>query len=425
MTEGVGNDRVSLHLLRAPTINPVHLLIPFASTLSPDCRDALAGLVLPNLKRLLAQLAPESANSGDAGDAQSLSAPHERAIARDLGLPAQDGQIAFAAHCAADHSAVRKPDRAASAQATAPKVQTEAAWAFVTPCHWQMGQDHVRMLDPSGLQLPTEHAQLLRQAMQPYFAEDGIELQCLCMPGAMGQPAALSWLAQGELFRDMVSASLDRVSGRDLSDWMPQGPGAKVVRRLQSEMQMLLYTHPVNDERQQLGLLPVNSFWVSGCGALAEQALSVVTRDLALRRSLPVRAEVSKPRAPFDRPTGPTPSRGIEGSGRTDLTAPPPVTAGRTVQSDRDGGLTVEHSLRRAALADDAPAYVAAWQQIDAIPLQRMIESLRQGEDVRLSLCGERHVAHWSRPPAGLQAKAGQWLRGLRGPTVQQILESL
>ena len=388
----------------------MHLLIPFASTRSPACLDALTRLHLPNLKRLLAQLAP---GSSDAGDAHSLSAPHERAIAQALGLPAQDGQIAFAAHCAADHSAVRIPDRAASAQATPPKVQTDAAWAFVTLCHWQMGQDHVRMLDPSNLQLSTEHAQLLRQAMQPYFAEDGIELQGLCMPGAMGQPAALSWLAQGELFRDMACASLDRVSGRDLSDWMPQGPGAKVVRRLQSEMQMLLYTHPVNEERQLSGLLPVNSFWVSGCGLLP------------LRAPFDTSGRTDLKAPPFDRPTGPTPSRGIEGSGRTDLTAPPPVAAGRTVQSDRDGGLTVEHSLRRAALADDAPAYVAAWQQIDAIPLQRMIESLRQGEDVRLSLCGERNVAHWSRPPAGLQAKAGQWLRGLRGPTVQQILESL
>ena len=87
--------------------------------------------------------------------------------------------------------------------------------------------------------------------------------------------------------------------------------------------------------------------------------------------------------------------------------------------------MTVEHSLRRAALADDAPAYAAAWQQLDAGPVQRLLEALRRGEAVQLSLCGERSSARWTSPPQGIGARAKQWLRSLRGPTVQQVLESL
>ena len=245
------------------------------------------------------------------------------------------------------------------------------------------------MLDPSSLKLSSAHAQLLRQAMQPYFAEDGIELQGACMPGAMGQPAALSWLAQGELLRDMACASLDRVSGRKLSDSMPQGPGARVVRRLQSEMQMLLYTHPVNDERQQLGLLPINSFWVSGCGAL------------------PARGHANRPN---------------DGAAQTSMRSNP-------LADDEHGNdpadLMVDRSLRKAALADDPAAFIAAWQQLDAGPVQRLQEALRQGDAVQLTLCGERSSASWTGPPQGLGAKAGQWLRGLRSPTVQQVLASL
>ena len=33
---------------------------------------------------------------------------------------------------------------------------------------------------------------------------------------------------------------------------------------------MLLYTHPVNDARSARGVLPVNSFWLSGTGALPQ-----------------------------------------------------------------------------------------------------------------------------------------------------------
>jgi hypothetical protein len=39
-----------------------------------------------------------------------------------------------------------------------------------------------------------------------------------------------------------------------------------MVRRLQSEVQMLLYTHPLNEAREAAGLATVNSFWLSGCG---------------------------------------------------------------------------------------------------------------------------------------------------------------
>ncbi|MFM1764286.1 MAG: hypothetical protein RIU71_49, partial [Pseudomonadota bacterium] len=37
---------------------------------------------------------------------------------------------------------------------------------------------------------------------------------------------------------------------------------ARTLQRLQSEMQMLLYQHPVNDLRSQHGRWAVNSFWV-------------------------------------------------------------------------------------------------------------------------------------------------------------------
>ena len=99
------------------------------------------------------------------------------------------------------------------------------------------------------------------RAAEPYFAEDGITLHPT-QPGA--------WLATGEVFRDLRTWSLGRATGRPITPEMLQAstghhPG---LRRLQSEMQMLFYTHPVSDERQALGLLPVNAFWITGAGVL-------------------------------------------------------------------------------------------------------------------------------------------------------------
>ena len=99
--------------------------------------------------------------------------------------------------------------------------------------------------------------------MQPFFEEDGIALE---------YDAPTLWLARGDVFRDLATASLDRVVGRAIDNWIPRAPEARALRRLQQEMQMLLYTHDVNEERGRAGLAPVNSFWVSGTGALPARA---------------------------------------------------------------------------------------------------------------------------------------------------------
>ena len=217
-----------------------HLLIPFASSRDEGCAAALAMLALPHLEKLLARLAPAAIDSGDEA---TLSMPHERVLARACGLPADDGRIPWAAW------QVAQAGREAGA----------TAWAHITPCHWQVGQDHVAMGHPHDLQLEARESQALLAAMQPFFEGDGIALE---------YDSPTLWLARGEVFRDLATASLDRVVGRAVDNWIPRAPEARALRRLQQEMQMLLYTHDVNEERGRAGLAPVNSFWVSGTGAL-------------------------------------------------------------------------------------------------------------------------------------------------------------
>jgi hypothetical protein len=75
----------------------------------------------------------------------------------------------------------------------------------------------------------------------------------------------------GEQFAEFECASLARVQGRSINAFLPD-PGEFPMQlkfsRLQAEMQMLLYTHPISDARLSRGLPAVNSFWVDGAGAL-------------------------------------------------------------------------------------------------------------------------------------------------------------
>ncbi|ROZ76106.1 phosphoglycerate mutase [Ramlibacter sp. WS9] len=278
-----------------------HLLIPYASSTADGCVQALKPLALPHLEKLLARM---TAAGRDDGDESTLSMPHERALARAIGLTDQDGLIPWAAWEA--HQAGR--DIGAG------------AWARITPCHWRVGTGQVAMDPPSTLHLDEGQSRALLDAMQPYFREDRIALE-------FHQP--MFWLAQGEIFRDLPTASLERVAGRSVDDWMPRMREAAPLRRLQQEMQMLLYTHPVNEERERTGLLPVNSFWVNGAGVL-----------------------VGEPAAP--------------------------------------AGLSIALSLRDAAVQGDWQAWAAVWQQVDATECARLLADLDAGKPATLTLCGER-----------------------------------
>jgi hypothetical protein len=58
------------------------------------------------------------------------------------------------------------------------------------------------------------------------------------------------------------------VIGKDLSDWQPTNGESAKLRRLQNEMQMMLYTHTVNDARSCVNAAVINSVYFHGNGEL-------------------------------------------------------------------------------------------------------------------------------------------------------------
>ena len=325
-----------------------HVLIPFAACSAAAWLPTLQAMPQDSMKRLGQLLQGVKLVETDTRNAESLSPPHERALARALGLVTHetpDGLIPWAAHDAA----------------TRLQAGNDKAWAWITPCHWAMGHLHATLTDPAVLELREDESRALLAIMQPYFETDGITLHYL-------KPER--WLAEGELFRGLPTASLDRVLARNVDAWLPQASaiplsdsalheviktGSRTLRRLQNEMQMLLYTHALNDARAAKGQLPVNSFWISATGALPADPMPTA------------KAEISVPR-----------------------------------------------SLAQAVFREDWAAYAQAWATLDTGDIARLLARQSAGETVLLTLCGEHSAQTFETHRASPWRRISSFLSPLR-----------
>ena len=287
----------------------MHLIIPYAASHTFTGPEVWAGLQLPHLQALLSQLQRQQVQQ-DASPTP-LHLPHERLQAQALGWHSEADALPWAAWQLAQKG-----------------LTSDRPQAWMTPCHWQIGMDQVVMADPEHLRLSDDESQQLLQAMQPFLQEDGLQVRWY---------SALLWHVQGELLANLPTASLDRVIGQNVKHWMPEHPAARPLQRLQSEMQMLLYNHPVNDARDARRQHTVNAFWLHGAGTLPAV----------------------------------TPS------------AAPSVSATVTVPDD----------LRASALHGDVQAWRQAWQQLDATAVADLLEHVQATGQGQLSLCSE-HSAH-------------------------------
>lgn len=294
----------------------MHLLIPHAAPPGPACRQVLEALQLPHLQALLSRLSPAWSL---AADENRLTPATELAHAKALGLPLVDGLVPWAALAAREAS-----------------LPPDASYALLTPCHWDIHTQAVFMADPAQLELAEDESRTLLAAMRPYFEEDGLQLHWL---------RADTWLVAGEVLRDLPTASLERVCNATVDDWIPRQDTAKLLRRLQNEMQMLLYTHPLNNAREARRAPTVNAFWLSGTGAL-------------------------------------------------DADWQPPTLLP-----------TVITALQSASANDNAPAWAAAWQALDAGAVQQALEAARRGEPVQLTLASLAHARSFHTAPLSFWAR--------------------
>lgn len=263
--------------------NRLHLLLPFALPAAADASTALHDIQSPALDRLIARATLVERVVGE--DFQR-TLPHERWVARQFGALPSGAAAADEAPLA---PYMLRADGGDPGTAT---------WACVQPVHVRIAHDHLVLIDPASLDLSDDEAGALLAVARPLIEELGVRIEA---------PRPARWYLSGDGFGTLAGASPLRASGRNIEIWLPHeahsGERSRAWMKLQNEVQMAWFEHPVNEAREARGLPAVNSIWFHAQGAVqpVRSPFARVLSDAAATRGLALTAgvEVGAPPASF------------------------------------------------------------------------------------------------------------------------------
>jgi hypothetical protein len=150
----------------------------------------------------------------------------------------------------------------------------------VDPVHLRADTHGLILFDASTCRLSAQERQALFVTLRDFLSETDWRLET---------SDSHNWYLHGLAHDQLHTALLSRVLGKPVSEYLPRGRAAAQWMQRSNEMQMLLHSHPVNQERAARGLPAVNSVWISGGGLLPEPrraAFDQVYSDDPLLRGL-------------------------------------------------------------------------------------------------------------------------------------------
>ena len=357
--------------------NRLHLLLPFALPAAADASTALHDIRSPALDRLIARATLVERVVGE--DFQR-TLPHERWVARQFGALPNVPNGAAASDEAPLAPYMLRADGSDPGNAT---------WACVQPVHVRIAHDHLVLIDPASLDLSDDEASVLLAVARPLIEELGVRIEA---------PKPTRWYLSGDGFGTLAGASPLRASGRNIEIWLPHeahsGDRSRAWMKLQNEVQMAWFEHPVNEAREARGLPAVNSIWFHAQGA-AQPVTSPFARvfsDAAATRGLAMSAgvEVGVPPASFAALTAARTAGGVSGnaSGRV----PDGASANVSANANANGATLVELDPFSAPyIEQDWARWNDAFAALQTDWFEPALQALQSGQlnELALTLCGD------------------------------------
>jgi hypothetical protein len=137
-------------------------------------------------------------------------------------------------------------------------------WLRAQPIHFAAGLDRLTTVVLRGAARMNEGERTL---LEPIFIEH-LQSSGLQLHHASND----EWLLRSDVSLQLQTVSPEFAAANPRAEILPRGPDAGALRRLMTEMQMLLHEHPVNARRQARGLPVINAIWIHGEGKLGDIA---------------------------------------------------------------------------------------------------------------------------------------------------------
>lgn len=147
------------------------------------------------------------------------------------------------------------------------------------PVHLRIDGDAVVLDAGIGATVSQAEAQAFINILNAHFSQDGLTVVATT-PG--------EWLLQSAKPIEATTSATQRVQGRSIENFLPQGPDARILKRFGNEAQMLLHEASINTVRESSGQAQINGVWLWGGGRAGEIA-SVPNGTLVLSDAAHVR----------------------------------------------------------------------------------------------------------------------------------------
>jgi hypothetical protein len=234
-------------------------------------------------------------------------------------------------------------------------IADDATWLRADPVHLHVSRDNVQLMDSHVIEPTLAEANAIVATLNQHLAQDELSINVL------DNARWYMKIPAGEAPR---APPLWQVAGGSVYDQLPQGDGRINWRRLQNELQMLLFDHPVNAAREAKGIVPINGIWLWGAGSLGHFSsiakVDHVVGKLALVRGLAMHTSTALT------PTLP--------SSFNDLT------------SDASSQLVILHKATRALRANQRYDYVESINQLERDWFMPALAALDVGKIEKLAL---------------------------------------
>ena len=142
-----------------------------------------------------------------------------------------------------------------------PAAQEGTRWIAADPVHLRFHQERLILANGATLGISVAEAVLIAEEMNRHFGHIG----------RVHVAAPERWyleLSGESVLAGFIPPPLSTVTGRSIERLLPEIMQDRAVRGLLNEIQTFLYAHPANQQRENKGLLSINSVWLWGAGSL-------------------------------------------------------------------------------------------------------------------------------------------------------------